>query len=68
MKILVEWLGGEEVEVSFYPVDAISALQELARRNPQHTDVDAYTLALAEWGLGIILQRPKPADFGLSES
>ena len=42
---------------------AKTALREMLERNRLRNDFDAYLYALAEWGLGIIDERPVPEEF-----
>lgn len=44
---------------------AYTALEELKKYNRLHNDLDAYLLAVAEWGLMQKSKKPKPEDYGL---
>ena len=41
------------------------ALTEIEKYNPIRNDLDAYLYDIAEWGLGIIPDKPNPKDFGV---
>ena len=44
---------------------AIEALEEIKKFNRLHNDLDAYLYEIANWGLGIIKDKPDKEDYGL---
>jgi len=41
------------------------ALREIYDMMPSHNDLESYIYAMCEWGLGLIEDKPDPADYGL---
>ena len=47
---------------------AFMALQEINRLNHIGNDLQAYLFAMADWGLGIREDRPRPESYGVDEA
>jgi hypothetical protein len=47
---------------------AQAALREIMRFNHLNTDLDAYLFEMAEWGMEIVEDRPRPESYGVPVS